>query len=86
MDKREYISRLAKTLAENGTRMSGKELAQHLNRNGFKTSYGAEYSGGRGTYRLLSSTYKWLVQNNRQKDADNVATAFPKPDGTYAYE
>ena len=85
MDKKEYIRRLAHFLTENGTKMAGNELAEHLNRNNFKTSYGTDYEGGRGTYKLLHATYDWLAANGKQKDADNVAFAFPKPNGDYAF-
>lgn len=85
MDKKEYIRRLAHFLAENGITMAGNELAQHLNRNNFKTSYGTAYEGGRGTYTLLHVTYDWLSSTGKQKDADNVAFAFPKSNGEYAF-
>lgn len=86
MEKKEYIRRLANFLAENGTHMAGNELAEHLNRNGFETNYGATYEGVRGTYTLIHATYDWLVSIGSQEEADNVAGAFPKPDGTYAYD
>lgn len=86
MDKKEYIKRLATFLNDNGTTMAANELAEHLNRNKFKTSYGTEYEGGRGTYTLIHATYDWLVANGQQTEADNVAKAFPKPDGKYAFD
>ncbi len=86
MDKKEYIKRLATFLNDNGTIMAANELAEHLNRNNFKTSYGTEYEGGRGTYTLIHATYDWLVANGQQTEADNVAKAFPKPNGNYAFD
>ena len=86
MDKKEYIKRLAIFLVDNGTTMSGEDLAKHLNWNNFKTSYGSEYQGGRGTYTLIHATYDWLVSNEKQIDANKVAIAFQKPDGAYAYK
>jgi len=86
MDKKEYIKRLATFLCENGTTMAANELAEHLNRNKFKTSYGTEYEGGRGTYTLIHATYDWLVTNGKQIEADSVASAFTKPDGSYAFD
>lgn len=67
--------------------MSAEELAAHLNRNNFLTNYGTEYRGGRGTYKLLKETWDWL-QNHLKlpKEAEKVAEAFVKPDGTYAYD
>lgn len=86
MDKKEYIKRLATFLHDNGTTMAANELAEHLNRNNFKTGYGTEYEGGRGTYTLIHATYDWLVASGQQTEADNVAEAFPKPDGNYAFD
>lgn len=86
MDKKEYIRRLANFLHDNGTTMAANELAEHLNRNKFTTNYGTEYTGGRGTYTLIHVTYDWLVSIGKQNEADNVANAFPKPDGEYAFD
>ena len=86
-EKKAYIWRLATFLHANSMVMSGEELAEHLNRNKFLTSYGTEYEGGRGTYRLISQTWKWLnTELGLTKEAEHVALAFVKPDGRPAYE
>jgi hypothetical protein len=85
MDKKEYIKQLAIFLVSTKTSMNGETLATLLNWNNFKTSYGSRYEGGRGTYTLIHATYDWLVKNGNQADADKVALAFKKPDGSYAY-
>ena len=67
--------------------MSAEELAAHLNRNNFVTSYGAEYQGGRGTYKLIKETWDWLQNGLTLPDeARKVAEAFVKSDGTHAYK
>lgn len=86
MEKKEYIRRLAVFLCDNGMTMSVEELAMHLNRNDFRTSYGAEYQGARGTYTLVHSVYNWLTSKGEHKDAEKVANAFPKSDGSFAYD
>ena len=86
MDKKEYIVQLADFLVKTKTTMPGDSFASFLNWNGHQTSYGTDYEGKRGTYTLIRSTYHWLVKQGRQDDADKVAMAFKKPDGTYAYE
>jgi len=86
MENKEYIRRLAKFLVENQSTMTAEQLAELLNWNKFKTTYGTEYSGGRGTYTLIHSTYDWLVSIGCQNDAGLVALAFKKPDGTFAYD
>ncbi|AUD06503.1 hypothetical protein [Spirosoma pollinicola] len=85
VEKREYVKRLGVFLHQNGTTMSITELADHLKRNHFKTDSGADYEGGRGTYGFISTTYDWLVAQGQQAEADSVAKAFTKPDGSYAY-
>jgi len=57
-DKKEYILKLARFLDDTETTMSVKDLAGLLNWNGFRTSYGDEFKGGRGTYTLVQATYK----------------------------
>jgi hypothetical protein len=86
-DTKVYVWRLARFLAEADKVMSGSELAGHLNRNGMKTTYGERYAGGRGTYKLIGDTYKWLADGmGLREDAEKVAVSFVKDDGTYAYE
>ena len=66
--------------------MSGGELAEHLNRNHFMTSYGSPYAGGRGTYTLINATWHWVHDElGLEEEAKAIAEAFVKPDGTYAY-
>lgn len=86
-EKKLYIWQLADFLDSRDKTMSAKELADHLNRNGFLTEYDAEYKGERGTLRLISMTYKWLNENlGLLQEASKVAGAYVKEDGTYAYE
>lgn len=86
-EKKLYIWRLASFLNQYDMIMSGEELADHLNRNNFLTSYGTEYSGGRGTYKLIKETWNWVNHELSLKDeAKKIALAFVKPDGTHAYE
>lgn len=86
MEKKEYIRQLGIFLVSTKTSMNGEALATLLNWNNFKTSDGLKYEGGRGTYTLISATYDWLVKNGNPVDADKVAIAFKKPDGSYAYK
>ena len=85
--KKLYIWRLASFLSKHGMTMSGEELAVHLNRNNFLTSYGDKYQGGRGTYTLIRETWRW-VNNDLylEEEAKVVAEAYVKADGSYAYE
>ena len=85
--KKLYVWKLAAFLKENSKVMSAEELAEHLNRNNVLTSYQTEYSGGRGTYTLIRETWKWVHDElGLESEAEAIAGAFVKPDGTYAYE
>ncbi len=86
-DKKVYIGKLGVFLHSQKKVMSGEELAEHLNRNNFLTSYGTEYQGGRGTYKLIKQTWIWLKHDlNLDFEAEAVALAFVKSNGNYAYE
>lgn len=86
-EKKHYIWQLASFLRGHDMRMSGEELADHLNRNKILTSYGSEYQGGRGTYKLIKETWEWLQNGlGLPNEAKKVAEAFVKPDGTHAYK
>ncbi|RXG13257.1 hypothetical protein [Leeuwenhoekiella aestuarii] len=86
MDNKQYVFELATVLHRAKATLPASELANVLNEFNHLTTYGSQYSGGRGTYKLISDTYAWLVKNGNQNGADIVAIAFTKPDGSYAYE
>ncbi|MCX7000489.1 MAG: hypothetical protein NT106_09390 [Candidatus Sumerlaeota bacterium] len=86
-EKKLYVWKLADFLSQHDMRMSGKELADHLNRNNFLTSYGSTYKGGKGTYKLISETWHWLHDElGLEDEANKIAEAYVKPDGSYAYQ
>lgn len=85
-EKKLYIWKLAEFLFLNNMVMSGSELADHLNRNNFFTSYGSEYKGKRGVYNLIKHTYDWLDNLELKNEAQKVAKAFVNEKGNYAYE
>lgn len=84
--KKLYIWKLADFLDANEKIMSGEELATHLNRNNFETSYGSHFEGKRGIYTLIKYTYDWLTDMNLSSEASKVATVYVTKDGGYAYE
>ena len=83
--KKEYVGKLAEFLDENESEMSFDELADHLNRNGFEPDYGGEYHGGRGTSRLVSTTYDWAEEQD-DYDEGAIARAFVDKKGEHPYE
>lgn len=62
------------------------ELAGRLTEMGVRTPEGHLYQGRRGTYRLVSTIYDYLVGEGRHEEARTVAAAFTRPGGGYAYE
>jgi hypothetical protein len=81
-----YIWHLANFLVSHRMYMSAEELAQHLNRNDFLTTYGSKYQGGRGTYTLIRETWSWLNDELELPDeAAKVAEAFVNQDGKQAW-
>jgi hypothetical protein len=84
--KKLYLWKRAAFLHEHGMSMSGEELAAHLNRNGFLTIYGTQYEGTRGTYTLIRETWNWVNTLGLPKEAEKIAHAFVKPDGTLAWD
>ena len=66
--------------------MSARELADFLNRNGYETSYGTEYEGGRGIYRLIKSAHTWRQDEEDDQDgADAIALSFVNEVGEPAW-
>ncbi len=85
--KKLYVWRLAAFLHQHGMRMSGDELADHLNRNNFLTSYGTLYEGKRGIYKLIKETWKWVHEElGLTEEADKIPMTFPTPQGDYPFE
>ena len=83
--KKIFIKDLAAHLTNTKSVMSGPELAKHLNRNNIKTDAGSAYIGSQGTYALVKATYNKLISTGDSINANYVALAFVKEDGTYAY-
>lgn len=86
ISKQEYIGKLAMFLSSMNKKMSGMELANHLNRNGIRTSYNFEYVGTRGTYTLIRNCYSYFKNQKKSEIANAIAVSFVKENGDFAYE
>jgi hypothetical protein len=86
MDNKKYIHEVAVAARKEGITIQIANVVEAMNHLGYKTSYGTEYGGGRGSYTLIHATYDWLVSQGKQGDADMVAMTYVKPDGSYAYQ
>ena len=85
-DKYEFVEWVAVELRKRGTFMSVPALVSLVNDHGYRTNYGTEFSGGRGSYKLVSGTYHRLDSAGHSTRARNVALAFRKPNFEYAYD
>ena len=84
-DKYECVAWVADELKKRDTFMSVPSLCTLLNEHGYRTNYGEEFSGGRGSYRLVSGTYHRMEESGYPERARNVALAFRRPNFEYAY-
>lgn len=82
---REAVRAIAEELHRQGARMTVGRLCDVLNAAGFRTQSGAEYIGGRGSYRMVSCAYTWYDEHGEPDVAEKIAQAFTKHDGSYAY-
>ncbi|WP_299273451.1 hypothetical protein [uncultured Psychroserpens sp.] len=85
MDNKQYALEIATVLNKAKAILPAKELANIMNTFGHTTTYGAQYTGLRGTYTLIHATFDWLTKQGKIDEAEIVAKAFTKPDGSYAY-
>lgn len=86
MNKKEFIKNLALDLRSKGEKMKAPDLCDELNNKIYTTDSGNPFDReGRGIYKLLSGTYKTLKDQGKNNEAEAVAEAFTKPDGTYAF-
>ena len=84
-DKYDFVEWVAVELRKQGAFMSVPTLVSLANAQGYRTNYGTEFSGGRGSYKLVSGTYHRLAAAGHAGRAKNVAVAFRKPNFEYAY-
>ena len=86
-EKKLYVWRLATFLRSNDKTMDGDELADHLNRNRFRTAQGTPFEHGRGIYKLIHETFNWINNELELEDeAHKVASAYVQPDGKHAWD
>lgn len=85
-NKYQFVSWVAEELTKQDAFMSVPALVNLVNAKGGETNYGTPFSGGRGSYRLVSGTYHRLDGAGQAKQAHNVAVAFRRPNFEYAYK
>lgn len=84
-DSFEFVAWVANQLKKYETFMSIPALCELLNKKGYKTTYGTFYNAGRGSYRLVRSTYYRMKKKGDLDCAHNIAVAFRRPNFGYAY-
>jgi hypothetical protein len=85
-DKYKFVGWVAEELAKRDAFMSVPALINLVNARGGETNYGTPFTGGRGSYRLVSGTYWRMMAAEFPDRARNVAVAFRRPNFEYAYE
>ncbi len=80
-ETKEYIVKLAKFLCDNDKTMSFQQLIEHLQFNKIK-----DYDKPRGIARGISTFYKELVANNKQDEANQLATCIVGQDGEHPWD
>lgn len=87
IDKFEAIARIAHELRKQKSYMTARSLCVDiLNKAGHRTDYGTEYTGNcMGPCRLCAAAY-WRFEKEEHQLADDIAYAFTKDNGMYAYE
>jgi hypothetical protein len=87
-NKYEFVSWVAEELTKRKTFMSVPTLMELVNTHGYETNYGTKFSGGQGSYKLVSGAYHRkasLGSPDGDAQAHNIAVAFRKPNFEYAY-
>ena len=84
--KYECVAWVADELKKRQVFMSVPTLCSLLNDLGHRTNYGSPFSGGRGSYRLVSGAYHRMQRAGFTDRAENVAVAFRRPNFQYAYK
>jgi hypothetical protein len=83
----DHTTAIAINLTNNSARMPANALRADLIANDLRTVKGEPFKPhGRGIYSHIRSVYHEHEKHGRTAEADAVATAFTKPDGSYAYE
>ena len=85
LSTRDAVTKIALELRKQDACMTVPCLCRILNKAGFRTNWGHEYSAGRGSYRMLSWFY-WHYKAEELDVAEAIAEAFKKPNGEYAYK
>ncbi len=84
-EKYYLLAKLAKFLVENRLIMKGGELAEFLNTNDYKTSYGSRYEGGRGIYTVIRNCWHYYNNKKETDTVQNIENAFVNAYGNPAF-
>lgn len=86
VSRQEAVALVATTLRKQEAKISVRMFCRILNEAGYRTTYGGEYSAGRGSYKMIADVWRYYQDKmNRPDIAEDIALAFTKPNGDYAY-
>jgi|HubBroStandDraft_6_1064221.scaffolds.fasta_scaffold735665_1 hypothetical protein len=83
--KKFYIYQLADFLVAHDKTMSIGELADHLNRNGFRAEIGNKFVAGKGLGNLVGAAYDFIKDAVAEEEARKVADAYVDRNGEPAH-
>ena len=85
MDNKGFILNIATD--RGGEPMTSADLVLVLNQENRTTTRETSYTmGSRGIFKLIHSTYDWLIRQGRNLDAQLIANTFTTTDGNFAYD
>lgn len=86
MSTKEAVASIAMEVRRQDAKMTVNYLCDVLNKAGFRTQWGCEYSAGRGSYRMLSWFYDYYKSQGQMDISTAIAEAFTNVYGQYAYD
>ncbi len=80
------IKSIAEELSAQGKTADFNALGKVFNDLGIKTSDGSNYTGSRGTAKIVNDTYKDLTEQGDYDGAAKVAKTFTNKNGNHSWE
>ena len=80
-NNKDFVGNLANELAKKGSTMNQRQVSSALNASGRKTTYGTDYQGGRGTNKLVSTSYDYFDNKGDKETAKNIAERITNSEG-----
>lgn len=80
------IKEIAKELSNEQKKVTFEQVGNVLNELGIKTTYGTEFSGERGTAKIIHDSYKDLIKQGDMDGAEKITTSFSDKNGNFPWD